>query len=179
MIEIEAKARCSPDILNAIKALGAVYLVSENHHDTYFSSPQRDFRKTDEALRIRVKEGGAWLTYKGPKLDAMTKSREEVTVKLDDSIAMEKILASLGFVHAAEVKKHRDKYVLGDLILALDVVEGLGTFLEVEVVANENWEAKREEVLGIFAHLGIGASIRQSYLEMLEDASQSDSKDLI
>ena len=177
MIEIEVKARCSPDILDNVRALGAVYLATENHHDIYFNSPQRDFRKTDEALRIRIKEGGARLTYKGPKLDAATKSREEVTVKLNDPVAMEKILTSLGFMHAADVKKHRDKYALGDVILALDEVEGLGTFLEVEAVGNEDWEVKREEVLRIAAHLGIGASIRQSYLEMLEEASQSDYND--
>jgi adenylate cyclase, class 2 len=178
MIEIEVKARCGPDVLDTIRALGAVYLATENHHDIYFNSAHRDFRKTDEALRIRIKEGGAWLTYKGPKLDAVTKSREEVTVKLDDAVAMEKIFASLGFVHAADVKKHRDKYALGDVILALDEVEGLGAFLEVEAVGNEDWETKREEVLRVVAHLCTGNLIRQSYLEMLEEAS-SDHNDPI
>jgi len=171
MIEIEVKARCRPDVLDAVRALGAVYLAAENHHDIYFSCSQRDFRKTDEALRIRIKEGDAQLTYKGPKLDAETKSREEVTVKLDDPTAMEKILASLGFIHAADVKKHRYKYALGDIILAFDEVEGLGTFLEVETIGNEDWKAKREEVLRIMSRLGLGDTIRKSYLEMLEEST--------
>ena len=51
--------------------------------------------KCDEALRIRIKEDGARLTYKGPKLDRETKSRKELTVKIDDPLEMEPILSAL------------------------------------------------------------------------------------
>ena len=80
------------DMAERIAALGATLLVVENHHDLYFNSPQRDFKASDEALRIRIKEGGARLTYKGPKLDQTTKSRLERTVKIDDPLQMEQIL---------------------------------------------------------------------------------------
>ena len=63
MIEVEVKARAGEDTAEKIVLLGAIPLAVENHRDLYFNSPLRDFRKSDEALRIRVKEGGARLTY--------------------------------------------------------------------------------------------------------------------
>ena len=107
MIEVEVKARAPEDMAERIAALGATLLAVENHHDLYFNSPQRDFKESDEALRIRIKEEGARLTYKGPKLDQTTKSRLERTVKIDDPLQMEQILSALGFVLSAQVKKRR------------------------------------------------------------------------
>jgi adenylate cyclase class 2 len=169
MIEVEVKARARPDTLEKILALGAVPIGAESHRDLYFNSPLRDFRQSDEALRIRIKEEGARLTYKGPKLDAKTKSRLERTVQIDAPLEMEQILAALGFVLSAEVRKRRTKYALGAVTLALDEVEGLGSFLEVEAKGEADWETQKEMVLSIFRALGLGESIRSSYLELLEE----------
>ncbi len=176
MIEIEVKARAKPETLESIKALGAVFLKEENHIDIYFNSPLRDFKKTDEALRIRVKEEGARLTYKGPKLDSKTKSRKELTVKIDSAERMAEVLTSLGFVPSAKVRKCRTKYALGDVTFALDDVQGLGLFLEVEVDASDDsdWEDQRKKVISLLTQLGIGESIRKSYLELLMERSNED-----
>ena len=112
MIEVEVKARAPEDMAERIAALGATLLAVENHHDLYFNSPQRDFKESDEALRIRIKEEGARLTYKGPKLDQTTKSRLERTVKIDDPQQMEQILSALGFVLSAQVRKRESQVFL-------------------------------------------------------------------
>ncbi|MGC9514532.1 class IV adenylate cyclase [Methanocrinis sp.] len=169
MIEVEVKARAPPGIEEKILGLGGELMGVENHLDLYFSSPFRDFARTDEALRIRVKEVGARLTYKGPKLDSETKSRRELTVRVDDPIAMESILESAGFSRAAVVKKKRTKYALSDAVLAVDDVEGLGSFIEVELTGDENWEDQKRLALDILAKLGLGVSIRKSYLELLAE----------
>jgi adenylate cyclase class 2 len=174
MIEVEVKARRGPEVLDKILAMGAVLKGTEHHHDIYFNSPNRDFRKTDEALRIRIKEEGARLTYKGPKLDSRTKSRLELTVELDNPMAMEKILAELGFRPSGEVRKRRTKYTLGEVTFALDDVDGLGSFLEIEAPAEDDWADKQERVLAILQRLGQVESIRKSYLELLEEQSQKD-----
>ena len=174
MIEVEVKARCDPGVLDKILAMGAVLKGTEHHHDIYFNSPTRDFRRTDEALRIRIKEEGARLTYKGPKLDSRTKSRLELTVEVKDPTAMEKILAELGFRPSGEVRKRRTKYTLGEVTFALDDVEGLGSFLEIEAPAEDDWADKQERVLEILQRLGQGESIRKSYLELLEEQRQED-----
>jgi len=169
MIEVEAKARCSPEIAEKIVEQGGKKLGVENHLDLYFNSPQHDFARTDEALRIRIKEEGVRLTYKGPKLDLETKSRKEVTVEVDDPEALEEIVESLGFVRAAVVKKQRTKYALDEAVLCLDEVEGLGTFLEVEISGGEDWEIQKGKVLETMSRLGLEESIRESYLELLAE----------
>jgi adenylate cyclase class 2 len=169
MIEVEVKARCGPEVLDKIMAMGAILGGTEHHQDIYFNSPIRDFRETDEALRIRIKEQGARLTYKGPKLDSQTKSRLEMTVEIDDPACMEKILAELGFRPSGEVWKQRTKYTLGEVTFALDEVEGIGSFLEIEALANDDWTAKQDLVLEILHQLCLGESIRKSYLELLEE----------
>lgn len=170
MIEVEVKARAGPDILDRIKSIGAKPLAVEHHLDLYFNSPSRDFGKTDEALRIRVKEEGARLTYKGPKLDSQTKSRKEITVQIDDPSALEEILQSLGFVKSGVVRKVRRKYSLGEAVIALDQVEGLGSFVEVEMAGSGDWSSKKERVMEIISALGLNESIRNSYLELLMES---------
>jgi len=169
MIEVEAKARCSPDIVETIIDLGGELLEVENHVDFYFNSPFHDFGSTDEALRIRVKENGPRLTYKGPKLDSETKSRRETTVNVDDPNALKDVLEALGFSLAAVVKKQRTKYSLEGAILALDLVDGLGTFLEVELSGGEDWNVEKDKVLELMARLGLKDLIRKSYLELLAE----------
>ncbi len=173
MIEVEVKARAPEDMAERIAALGARLLVVENHQDLYFNSPQRDFRLSDEALRIRIKEEGARLTYKGPKLDQTTKSRLEWTVKIDDPKQMEQILTALGFVLSAQLRKKRTKYSYEGVVLALDEVEGLGSFVEVEAGGEGDYEEQRRKVLSIMSNLGLHESIRSSYLELLEESKKT------
>ena len=174
MIEVEVKARALEDMAERIAALGATLLAVENHHDLYFNSPQRDFKESDEALRIRIKEEGARLTYKGPKLDQTTKSRLERTVKIDDPQQMEQILSSLGFVLSAQVRKRRSKYSYEGAVLAIDEVEGLGRFVEVEAEGEGDYEEQKLKVLSILNRLGLNESIRSSYLQLLEEKAMKE-----
>jgi adenylate cyclase class 2 len=167
MIEVEVKACAPPKAKDRILALGATYSGEERHLDLYLNSPHRNMAERDEALRIRIKETGAFLTYKGPKLDSHTKSRREITVKVDDPKALEDIFGFLGFTRDAVVKKHRTKYRLGDITFALDEVEGLGSFVEVEASGGDDWEIRRQEVLNLLKSLGVQNTITKSYLELL------------
>ena len=50
--------------------------------DRYHMHPGARFRATDELPRIRRADQGVFLTYKGPKLDATTKTRHEIELPL-------------------------------------------------------------------------------------------------
>jgi len=169
MIEVEVKASAPADIARRIIAIGGIPKVVENHYDLYFNSPICDFKRSDEALRIRIKEGGARLTYKGPKLDSTTKSRLELTVRIDDVQQMQEILLALGFVLSAQVKKRRSKYLYQDVTIAVDEVEGLGCYVEVEGQGAGDYEQVRQKVVSVMSLLGLTQSIRSSYLELLEE----------
>lgn len=170
MIEVEVKARAPEGAIQRILSLGGVLARVEHHRDLYFNHPipERDFAETDEAIRIRIKEQGSFLTYKGPRIDHQTKTRKELTVHLDDPARMEEILVTLGFRKVAEVSKQRSKYCLADgITVSLDEVVGLGSFIEVEIAGGQDLDRDRKRVLDILSRLGTGQPVRTSYLEML------------
>lgn len=148
--------------------------------DRYFNHPARDFARTDEALRLRQVGEANFVTYKGPKLDATTKTRREIELPLPSGAAaaegFAELLAALGFRSVAEVRKTRRLLEIPwdgcTIEAALDDVAGLGTFLELELSAEG--EAEGAEVRGakariasLAAALQLERSERRSYLELL------------
>ncbi len=173
MIEVEVKARVDdPKLLErSIIEMGATPIGIETQADTYFNASDRDFGKTDEALRIRVQDGISFLTYKGPKLDKISKTRKEVEVKIIDAKNMGQILTSLGFSPVTTVTKKRKNFRIGDFFIALDEVRDLGNFIEIEISLKDakNFDEKVQSIFKFMEKLGISreSTIRESYLEMI------------
>jgi adenylate cyclase class 2 len=171
MIEIEIKARANLEALRKkLKQDGAALERAVEQTDIYYNAPDRDFAKTDEALRLRNEAGQIFLTYKGPKLDAESKTRKEVEVEVAGFDGMEDILHSLGYRTTLRVHKTREIYHLDGAVVCLDRVDGLGDFVELETLATDEggMEERRDWLIGVMRRLGVeGDLIRESYLEML------------
>jgi len=144
--------------------------------DRYFAHPSRDFASTDEALRIRSAGGENWVTYKGPKIDAATKTRRELELAIEPGEAgaarFAELLTALGFKPVAAVRKRRRKAIVPwsgrQVELVLDDVEGVGQFCELELSADEaGLDSARAVLATVASHLGLVDSERRSYLEML------------
>ncbi len=151
--------------------------------DIYFAHPCRDFSETDEALRLRTESDRSCLTYKGPKVDATTKTRREVEILLPAESTSQKrtreIFALLGFSEVLRVEKTRrigHARVEGyDVDIALDDVRHLGLFVELEVLVDErNLDGARGAVAELARRLGLDRSERRSYLELR--LAESDSQ---
>jgi adenylate cyclase, class 2 len=141
--------------------------------DQYFAHPSRDFAKTDEALRIRTVGDKSFVTYKGPKLDTTTKTRHELEMPIDaDHRSFAELLEALGFKPVATVRKKRRPFQVAhagrSIEGAVDEVDSLGTFVELELTADDTGldEAKRL-ISALAAEFQLGPSERRSYLEML------------
>jgi adenylate cyclase class 2 len=169
MLEVEAKAHLDePErVISTIIELGGREIYFTVQRDTYYRHPGRDFALTDEALRIREEEGRSFITYKGPKLDVDTKSREELEVPLVDPEDIGMLLLRLGFEPVAVVEKRRRGYLVGTLEVCVDEVKGLGYFLEVEARECQDLEEGKGRVLGLLESLGLDRMERKSYLELL------------
>jgi adenylate cyclase class 2 len=171
MIEIEIKARADHEALRKrLKQEGAALERAVEQSDVYYNAPDRDFGKTDEALRLRREGGQVFLTYKGKKLDARSKTRKEVEVEVADFDRMEDVLYSLGYRTTLRVHKVREIYHLGGAVVCLDRVDDLGDFVELEAMAvDERAMAERRDwLINEIRRLGVtGELIRESYLEML------------
>ncbi|MDV3104492.1 class IV adenylate cyclase [Thermococcus waiotapuensis] len=173
MIEVELKGYADEEIFERVREKYRL-VRREYHKDTYFQHPCRDFSKTDEALRIRVKRFNGhfevFMTYKGPKLDKKSKTREEIEVELTDPDKYVEILKNLGFVEVLTVTKVREKYyVEKGISIALDEVENLGKFIEIETLVEDEGEIKEavEHLRAILEELGVEHFERRSYLELL------------
>jgi len=159
-----------------LEALGALYQETIPQRDQYFNHPSRDFAQTDEAVRIRSVGDHNRVTYKGPILDSETKTRQEIEIPFAEGKPAQnsfaEMLTKLGFRPVFEVCKTRQIFKLHwedrELELALDEVDQLGNFLEIEAIADEETrEAARDSILRLAAHLGFGKSERRSYLRLL------------
>ena len=114
------------------------------------------------------------LTYKGPLVDAGSKTRVEHETSVDDGSELVGVLDGLGYEPAATVEKHRRRYELDGYTVTLDAVTGLGAFVEVEAEAEEaGIERVRDGARDLLAELGSDPAdqIRTSYLGLLLDAT--------
>lgn len=178
MLEVEQKFPIGDDrqLESRLVALDAQFEESILQCDLYFAHPARDFHRTDEALRIRRDGPNTLITYKGPKLDGETKTRREIELPLGDGPdvfeAWKEILTALGFTPIAEVRKQRRPLTVQwrgwKFSGAIDQVERLGTFAELEIVVDDaRVEPARRALLSLSARLGLTAHERRSYLELL------------
>jgi adenylate cyclase class 2 len=167
VLEVEAKLELlAPGSLrDALRGAGAEKEGTEVQTDTYYRHPVRDFAATDEALRVRRTEAGWELTYKGPKRGGDVKARTEHNVAAAHD--PDPVLQALGFRVFATVAKTREVWMLDGVSVAIDDVEGLGAFVEVEVVG-EDQAAATARVEETVARLGLEGATRfqASYLEM-------------
>ncbi|REJ68270.1 MAG: class IV adenylate cyclase [Planctomycetota bacterium] len=179
-IEVERKfalgdAHAALQFREAVARCGGVWQPPVTQVDVYYAHPQRNFAVTDEALRIRQDGEASEATYKGPKLDATTKTRREITVALVDDVAaaqLAELFEALGFRAVAEVRKTRSKAELTwrdfALEIACDEVEPLGWFAEIEVVVDESdVETARQALAELVAQLQLAGDERRSYLELM------------
>jgi adenylate cyclase class 2 len=172
-MEVEAKAYCEDlsVIEELIKGLGAEYKEEIEQFDTYYNHPARDFAQTDEALRIRWVHEKAHLTYKGPKIDDITKTREEIAVEVEDGDHAKEILVKLGFSEVGTVRKIRKKYNFNEFVICMDKVDGLGSFVEMEAQcdSDDSEEVSRltGNILRTLKEWGLEKIERKSYLELL------------
>jgi len=194
MIEVEIKAKVldPEELVKKFKNQEGEYKISFIHEDTYFNMPEglRDFKKTDEALRIRKsieydknidsskQNINYFITYKGKKLDKTTKTRNEVETKLQNGDSVKEIFNALGFREIFTVKKERDLYEFnfkGYIIEALiDFIPILKEhFIEVEIMSESNDRLEESKNI-LFEFLNLfdikkEESIRKSYLELIAE----------
>ena len=159
-----------------LAALGAAHQETVEQVDCYFAHPGRDFARSDEALRLRRVGPLNFITYKGPKLDRITKTRREIEIEFaaggENASAAAELLESLGFTPVGEVRKRRVHSTVcwqgREIGVSLDEVDGLGNFVELEIMAGQgDVDEARRSLASLADRLGLTNSERRSYLELL------------
>ena len=165
-----------------LESMGVTLTQRRVEIDRYYNHPARDFAETDEALRIRHTESGHQtsnrITYKGPRVDKATKTRRELELPLGEgetaAADWHKLLEALGFRPVGTVRKSRRKAHVDwqgrSVEVSLDEVDGLGAFVELELVVDESeLDAARHCIAELAGKLGLEGSERRGYLQLLLD----------
>jgi len=184
--EVEMKFRSADheELRRRLAARGVVEGPTVVEVDTYLSHPSRDFARSGEALRIRRIGAENRITYKGPRHEGPTKTREEIEVPFDageDAFGqLARLFENLGFRPIATIRKARTTFHLPDpdrhIEVLLDRADGLGDFVEIEIVAGSESEvpAAQAAVLDLAGPLGLTEVEPRSYLRMfLESRRQT------
>jgi adenylate cyclase, class 2 len=194
-VEIKIKLRDPKTVRKQLLAMKAIKLYDMENTDIYYNAPvgTRDFHQTDEALRLRktvlfdsnthvqTKESHD-LTYKGPKLDKVVKTRIEHVCRILDPEKMDEIVLALGYSKVATIPKKREVYEVDykgkQIEIVIDQVEGLdGWFLEAEMMAESEYakESTKQHIIDFIVAIGYTKedSIRKSYLEMVLENKQN------
>lgn len=167
MMEVEAKIPLSAARLAELRGRLGEPTGRHNQRDVYLLTAGLPV-----ALRIRQDDEQAWVTCKSGFTEVGgIKVREEVepSIRPEEVPAWLRVFELLGLPRGLEVIKHRVEYTLPDGVhVLLDEVEGLGTFAEVEALA-EDGEAAVAKLEAAIRSLGLGdlPRVTDSYRELL------------
>ena len=154
LLEIERKRQLTGNIeelIERLKNIGFGLTSNLREIDTYYSRPDVDFIQTVECLRIRQRDSFAEVTYK-PATAAATHTENNVIIKPEtnlpiqpeDAATAKRLLANIGMAQLVEVNKHRRSFQSSDFpqaTVAIDEVKDAGTFVEVEVLSDDETSA--------------------------------------
>ncbi|MBF9044453.1 class IV adenylate cyclase [Rhodobacterales bacterium HKCCE4037] len=168
--EVERKLRVEDiePVRQRLEAARAVpFTLGNTETDVFLDLADGRLEANNQSHTLRVMEPSGrvlWIS-KGPRPD------ECVAMDLaeyDKALAM---LTSLGFAEVRRITKRRDIYFLGDLHVTLDRVDGLGDFVEVAAMTDDEADLPRLRDKIAEAVAGLGLDPRgeesRSYREML------------
>ena len=187
MYEVELKFHVADvaALERRLEALAVRFEPAVDQVDRYFAHPCRDFAVTDEALRLRRVGDDVAITWKGPRIGAGAKTREELELGLTAAAVADgaepgaitidrwtRLLEALGFRQVREVAKRRRPARVSwnsvEIEIALDAVAGLGDFVELEILSEpEGISQAVARLESLAVTLGCTTPERRSYLELL------------
>lgn len=161
MYEVEIKARLNnrQEIIQKLESLGCTF-GDELHQIDYIFIPENESFPPPlgiPVLRVRKQNESNFFTLKIPQ-----SSRQDCIEKefeISDGNEMLEVIKLIGYKQVPTVEKKRIKTVLNDMEIVLDLVEGLGEFIEVEKIVETSDSGARikiqEELFNFLAELGI------------------------
>jgi len=157
-IEIKAKLINREEVISKLTSLGCVFEKEVTQNDTVYArnvGSLSNFRTNDVFLRLRVKNNTKVLfTLKKRMSNDLDALEYEVEVSSRDE--MEQALLLMGYNEAIRVNKRRVVTHYNGNEICIDEVENLGSYIEMETLAEEgNSELIQEEMFRFFETLGI------------------------
>ena len=168
--EIEAKLKVDSldEVETRLKDLGAEFIEERFQSDCHYDDVEATLTNSDRCLRLRRQTAGQYtryfLTFKGAKEQSNFKKRQEIEIEIADAESTEKLLMALGYDKTLSVEKKRRLWRFHGCDIALDNLQLLGDFVEIEGPDDEViTEVQKNLSLGSLSH------IPKSYASMIVD----------
>jgi predicted adenylyl cyclase CyaB len=166
-VEIKARIESVEALLPRVSALAGKAPVEIPQDDTFFRCDNGRLK-----LRVFADGRGELIFYrrqdqKGPKVSFFVRSPASDPQSLRE-------LLSFSYGTVGRVQKSRHFFIIGRSRIHLDRVNGLGDFIEIEVVLDDDEPADVgvEEANQLMAELGVAASqlVEDAYVDLLARA---------
>lgn len=139
------------------------FVKSSHQMDEYFIPTHRNFlqpQNPSEWLSIRIRDGKSVLNYKHwyyPENAESGTHCDEFKTQIENPDQLKKIFSALDFKKLVTVEKERELYIYNnEFEIALDLVKGLGHFIEIEAIKDfGSVEATREKLFEFAKTLGL------------------------
>jgi len=168
-IEIKARVRDFADIKSRAEKLSDTPVEVIPQEDTFFNVPQGRLK-----LRVLSSDRAELIYYTRPDQEGPKRSDYHIA-RTSDPENLKRVL-ELSYGIRGVVKKTRYLYLVGQTRVHLDDVQGLGQFMELEVVMREGQgDAEGQAVAeDLMASLGVERSdlIDGAYMDLIEKPSK-------
>src|SRR5271170_5606717 len=127
-VEIEAKMKVDDlgVVRDRLKAVGATLIGEYLERNVFFDTEDRSLLTADEGLRVRLAHDTGsgnhvcTITFKGPRLHGLLKSREETEVTVGNFDRAVALLKCLGYVLVLSFQKRRQTWSVAGCQVELD-----------------------------------------------------------
>lgn len=168
-IEIKAFAKNFETIRRRAEILSDVPVEVIPQEDTFFNTAQGRLK-----LRILASNQGQLIYYARPDQEGPKRSDYHISATTDPE-SLKRVL-ELAYGIRGIVRKTRYLYLVGQTRIHLDDVEGLGQFIELEVVMHEGQNDSEAQAIAedLMARLGVekGDLLEGAYMDLLEDSGR-------
>ena len=161
-IEVKAKLKDKAGVMEKLAAFGCQFSDIKTQDDMVWvekTGSLDDFLSNKVFLRIRIQNGEkVIMTAKSPKAkqgnESLVKREHEVVVNSADEAR--NILSMVGLQEAVRVVKKRQTAKYEGYEICMDEIENLGSFIELEKIAEDKDAAQsQEQMLEFLGTLGI------------------------
>ena len=164
-IEIKAKVKDFDGLVRRVEALSDTPGVMLKQEDTFFNTPNGRLK-----LRVLAPDHGELIYYARDNASGPKRS-DYVISTTQEPDTLKAVLAAAWGIRGV-VRKQRLLYKVGNTRIHLDAVEGLGTFMELEVVltAGQTEPQGFATAVELMARLGIADTdlVDVAYIDLLD-----------
>lgn len=160
-IELKFKVENIEEIISFLEKNNCKISSPTYQNDTIYVKDLDNVESTEGSIWLRIRKTNEIVELNYKKQSAKKMESEEIEFQVNSYEKANSFLKALGFKEWVQVNKKRQYSKYQDYNICIDEVEKLGTFIEIELLINEQNDINYEEqLLNVAKEIGIDANNR-------------------